>query len=242
MKNIHIDFRSVKMSTLNFPDFKRFFLINQYTGIKLKQKNVAIQFPIVRYPSELNIFQQFSPSETEHSNILYNILNPESKHGMGNKFLKHFLETVSDKIFFDNEKWFVTAEAERYDVYIRNVDFTKILILENKSNGANDQPNQLYRYWYYGIYKKQLLMRQCKGEILYVSPNFNKYPDTQTKQPPIELEKENIKMPSDVIKVIFYQNEIDKWLEKCMCAVSEGSAIYFYIKQYRDYWRFYYGV
>ena len=116
----------------------------------------------------------------------------------------------------------------------------KIIIIENKSNWADDQPNQLYRYWFYGIYLPQKNFAdesECYKRILYLSPSDFKYPSDQTLKRPDDFEvtlPETVPIPIDVI---FFNNEIVKWLSKCMDAVKEVPEIYYFIKQYLDYWR-----
>jgi hypothetical protein len=150
---------------------------------------------------------------------------------------------IKDISYDKNETWVVTAEVGRYDIRIRNLDFSKIIILENKSNKAGDQSNQLYRYWYYGIYKIQDKIKSNKyGKILYISPDYNKNPDNQTVLPPEDLYSNSIALPADAVKTVYFHDEIDKWLEECLNVAKENSDIYYYLKQYKEFWRFYYVV
>lgn len=55
--------------------------------------------------------------------------------------------------FSDNENWTVTAEKGRVDILLKRTHPHSVIIIENKSNYANDQENQLYRYWHQEIYK-----------------------------------------------------------------------------------------
>jgi hypothetical protein len=220
--------------------------INMYKGITLKKWHNNIGFPKINKPIGINIFYQFYPSETQHSMILCELLSPNGKHNMGNKFLGLFFKLIINDIPFDSkETWIVTAEVERYDIKIRNLDHTIIIILENKSNSAGDQPNQLYRYWYNGIYRIQNKIKTDKpkyGKILYVSPNYNKQPDEQTQLPPKEPLDKKLFIPNNTIRTIYFHDDINKWLEACLNEVECKSDIFYYLKQYKDFWRFYYVV
>ena len=244
-----IDFTFLKKEKIVFPDFKIITRYkNMYKGINLIKRNINICFPKINKPNGINIFSQLNPIETQHSRILAELLSPNGKHNMGDKFLELFFNNVIKDIpFNNNETWIVTAEKERYDIWIRNLDYSTIIILENKSNKAGDQPNQLYRYWYHGIHKIQNNIKSNKskyGRILYISPDYNKKPDEQTVLPPEELSKEKILIPDNAIRTIYFHDEIDEWLEKCLNEdeVKKAPEIYFYIKQYKDFWRYYYVV
>jgi len=243
-KKIMIDFTLIKKDKKVYPNFKLMpHYKNMYKGIILTKKLINIRFPKINKPVGINIFNQLQPYETQHSMILAELLSPNGKHNMGDKFLElFFTNVVKDILYSNSEKWIVTAEIERHDIKIRNIDNSIIIILENKSNFARDNDNQLYRYWYYGIYKIQNKIKSYKkvyNKILYISPSYNKEPDEQTRMPPEELSCEKIFIPDNTIKTIYFHDEIDEWLEKCLNAVEDAPDIFFYIKQYRDYWRFY---
>ena len=191
--------------------------------------------PASKRPAGINIFSQLSPSETEHSTILCELLNPRGKHNEGSKFLKLFFDYVIEDIPFDDDKkpWIVTAEKEWFDIWIRNSDDSTIIIIENKSNRAGDRPNQLYRYCL-RIKKKQKYLEKAQGKILYLTPDSNKLPDNQTMIPPTDKYPP---MPDGMIKIVFFHQNIDKWLEECIKSVKDKSDICYYLKQYRDFWR-----
>jgi hypothetical protein len=219
----------------------------RYTGIILKKRKVTIRFPKIKPAIGLNVFQQLFPQETQHSMLLGELLNPNGKHGCGDMFLQLFLEIVLDDptIYLgDKDIWNVTVEKERYDIRIRNQNNSKIIILENKSNDAGDQPNQLYRYWYGGIYRAQYRLKnvgkQTFAKILYLSPSVVKLPEEQSKSRPAGLPIAPLVVPSEIIKTVFFPYEIVDWLEACMKKVEkkmEQSDMYYYLKQYRDFWR-----
>jgi len=199
--------------------------------------------PLPKLDIGLNIFEQLDPKETEHSMILAEILNPNGKHKFGKQFLECFFDIVinnigSDNIPFENEIYEVTAEKGGNDILIINSDGSKIIIIENKSNWAEDQPNQLWRYWYERIYSKNKISN-TKYKILYLVPNSKKKPDNQTRTAPKHLNvDENIKeLPHDKLKIVYYKDEIDSWLDKCLSIAENKPEVYFYLKQYKDFWR-----
>jgi hypothetical protein len=241
-----INFSSIKKPIKTFSDFKLKPCYSKwYPGFIKQQDKLNIRFPVIHKPVGINIFAQTKPSETQHSKILCEILNPKGKHGLDNKLLEIFFRTVLPEIpFNDKETWIVTSEVERYDVMIRNMDNSIIIIIENKSNNAGDQPNQLYRYWYNGIYKKQskLKIENCYAKIIYISPSYNKNPDEQTLLSSKSYGDHVLSVPENIVKTIFFHDEIDKWLEECINGIEFKSDNYYYLKQYKDFWRFYYGV
>jgi hypothetical protein len=216
-----------------------------YHGI-LTQDNYYrnLYFPKIIIRNGLNVLKQLEPSEPQHSLILGSIINPSSEHGYGDVFLKEFFDIViNDKNFNcdGNEKWFVNIERERFDISIRNNNKTKIIIMENKSNGAVDQQNQLYRYWIDGIYKPQFRFSRYNiphwAKILYLSPSFKKGYSEQTITRPLNWDK-NLpqSIPKSIIKTVYFREELSNWLKKCLELVENTSDMYFYLKQYKDFW------
>jgi hypothetical protein len=208
-----------------------------------KISKYCIKFPQITINEDINVFKQLATNELQHSKIIGSILNPKEKHGHGDKFLQLFFEIVlndSDFIYDQNDKWIITVEKSRYDVRIRNQINSKIIIIENKSNEADDGDNQLYRYWYNGIYQLQNKFDSLKpyAKILYLSPGDWKKPDEQTSLRPENYPK-NLRdsIPEDIVKIVYYPNEIVSWLLSCMNVIDKSSDMYYYLKQYVDCWR-----
>jgi hypothetical protein len=238
---LHID-----ICKIEFPSFNSLLITNKnkYNGFILNNNNeYKFEFPKLVY-KDLNVFKQLQPSELQHSLILGTLLDPNEKHGFKDLFLKEYFNTViADENFkYDNsEKWIVTIEKGHFDISIRNGNSTKIIIIENKSNGAGDQPNQLYRYWLRGIYNTQTRLKKLgirtHAKIIYLSPSFEKQYSEQSITAPIELENFPNKVPKEIIKTVYFGEEIVNWLEKCMSLIDNTDDVFFYIKQYIDYWR-----
>jgi hypothetical protein len=145
----------------------------------------------------------------------------------------------------EREKWIITIEKKRFDVRIRNRNNSKIIIVENKSDDAADGPNQLYRYWYDGIFKPQSILPQSiqkYGKIIYLSPGNWKKPDTQTLTRPDNFEDTLPEIiPEGIMKIVFYSDEIAIWLSACMDCIDKYTEMYYCLKQYKDYWKDYHG-
>jgi hypothetical protein len=220
----------------------------RYSGIALKRREAfAFRFPNIKPETGLNIFRQLKPKELRHSRVLRDLLDPRGKHGCGDAFLRLFFQKALGDTEFpvaDGDRWTVSAEAKRFDVRIQNRNSSKIIIIENKSNWAVDQPNQLYRYWYKGIYQRQCRLQKAVKEvyakILYASPDYEKQPDTQTKTRPESWDSAlPPSVPEGVVKVVYFRREIADWLEACREHVSAqaDTDMSFYLKQYIDFWR-----
>lgn len=93
-----------------------------------------------------------------HSRLLATLLNPKASHGLGNEFLKLFLIALGlpeDYITYCKEQIVERTIGEvtettggRIDIILE--DRGHAVIIENKIY-AGDQPNQLLRYYNYGV-------------------------------------------------------------------------------------------
>jgi len=192
---------------------------------------------------DFNMLRLFNISETMHSYLLANILNPYSEHGQGNYFLLSFL----NKIGIENPEygqWIVTAEKGRIDVLLKRIDPHSIVVIENKSNFAVDQNNQLYRYWYQEIYYPNRHRpieytgnHPEKYQIIYLTPADWKQPTSNTserpKQWPLNLPE---RMPIEPM-IYRFDKEIIEWLNFSLKGIANGNhRLREYIKQYIEYW------
>ena len=93
-----------------------------------------------------------------HSRLLATLLNPKANHGLENEFLKSFLIALGlpeDYITYCKEQIVerpigevIEATGGRIDIILE--DRGHAVIIENKIY-ASDQPNQLLRYYNYGV-------------------------------------------------------------------------------------------
>ena len=180
--------------------------------------------------------------ETMHSKLLKFFLDTRASHGQGKIFLIEFLQLLG--ITQPGEGiWHVTAEQGKIDILLHRSEPESVIIIENKSNWANDQPNQLYRYWYNVIYSKT---KNCNKEfysqnrdrfqIIYLAPNEGKKLDKQSISKP----KDNIiyyelpdKIPMDICTHTF-NDFVQNWLIKCKDKLPPTNyRIREYITQYQ---------
>lgn len=97
-----------------------------------------------KYVNVFSLWNEFSRiSEPIHSRILHFFLSDNPMHGQGKLFLSAFLEYIGFEKDKGNEEWIITAEEGRVDVLLRRLNPLGAVIIENKSNWAGDQPNQL---------------------------------------------------------------------------------------------------
>lgn len=108
-----------------------------------------------------NVFSALNMCSDEmrlHSRLLATLLNPKASHGLGNEFLKLFLIALGlpeDYITYCKEQIVERTIGEvtettggRIDIILE--DRGHAVIIENKIY-ASDQPNQLFRYYNYGV-------------------------------------------------------------------------------------------
>jgi len=151
-----------------------------------------------------NIFRTIDLTTDEvrlHSKFLAELLNPKGSHGQGDIFLSLFLREF-DITNYKSEKAKVFVEKHignktettggRIDILIEDEN-KKTIIIENKIN-AEDQENQLIRYYNYSRFN-----------VFYLTL----FGDEPTKESCGEL------IVDTDFKIISYKTDIVNWLEKC---------------------------
>ncbi|MCB0567014.1 MAG: PD-(D/E)XK nuclease family protein [Phaeodactylibacter sp.] len=197
-----------------------------------------------------NVFHLFKEKfgfyiqETMHSRLLKFLLDAKETHGQGGLFLLKFLEILGIQSP-ETGTWQVTAEVGRIDVLIERKEPQSIIVIENKSNWAPDQSNQLYRYWHQAIFQKTKQADKRfyennthKYQILYLTPYGNKKIEHQSISKPKE-DPESIYqgLPEIVpmeIKSVTFDKHIQDWLNACLEELPENNhRIREYILQYQ---------
>lgn len=240
------------MSENIFKNLKSFTFFKFCSGLFISKYStfLAFKFPNKKYSTieinkKVNVFELLKPIEIQHSLIIKTILDPKGDHGCGHKFLELFFEEFElTKEIEVSDNWEVTAEKERYDIRIRNIDDTKIIIIENKSNWAKDQENQIYRYWYDGIYSKQKEIgeKELFSRIFYLIPDYRQ-PTLQSISRPKNDDRYkdgDNEVPKELIKIVYFYEHIVNWLEECIIHIKEkdnNNEFYYFLTQYRDFWR-----
>lgn len=181
--------------------------------------------------------------ETNQSRILKFLLEPNEMHGQGNLFLKLFLRKlnigVSDD--FDKEHWKVDREDGQVDLLLTRESPLAVVVIENKSNGAVDRPNQLYRYWHYAIYSRTketdhdfYEREKERFRIVYLAPNDGKMPSAQTKERPPYFPKTLPTILPMKVDIRTFDNFIYQWLEDCKQALPPiNHALREFLRQYQ---------
>jgi len=190
----------------------------------------------------------FSRGETLDSILIAKFLDPKSEHGQGSLFLKSFLQLLEIEVM-DDDNWIVTAEKGRIDVLIKTQDHSKVIIIENKSNYAIDQQNQLYRYWYQEIYLPnfkrfgdktvELTANNKNYRILYLTPANWKLPSENTRLKPktdgyADFLPDEIPIEPDIW---LFNMHIVNWLRNSIGQMNrDNHRLREYTKQYIELW------
>jgi len=196
---------------------------------------------------DLNVFRMFGVGETMHSFILAHLLNPNSDHGQKYLFLNIFLDLLGIKRLSDNENWIVTAEKGRIDILLKRNHPHSVIVIENKSNYAGDRENQLYRYWYWEIYKaignihlsEDYILNPPKEyyQLIYLTPTNMKVPSSNSLSRPSNWD---IKLPKVVpikTKELIFSDFIVTWLNIALERIPiQNYRLKEYIKQYVEFW------
>ena len=189
--------------------------------------------------------------ETKHSQILGFFLNPRENHGQGGLFLKLFLEKLGfETSNFNPEDWIVEVEQrsngrDQIDILIQSRRLEVSIVIENKSNGAEDQPHQLYRYWESAIYHfhnkdEEKALNPKHSRIVYL-PQWG-LPSEQTRTriegyKELYPEKLTFEEQGGIISCWTYYTHIVEWLNKCIEAMGgENHIIKQLVRNYIEYW------
>lgn len=201
-----------------------------------------------------NIFKLFqdklgiSIQETMHSKLIQFLLDENESHGQGNKFLIALLNQLNISNPTEG-KWYVTAESGRIDVLLKRNNPHSVIIIENKSNWAVDQPNQLYRYWFHKIYKitketgsEFYIQNKDIFQIVYLSPNENKNFNVQSITKPNSnrglCDKKTFNLLPQKVPINInhwsFNNEFQTWLDECIKSLPPSNyRVKEYLEQYK---------
>lgn len=178
--------------------------------------------------------------ETMHSHLLAFLLDSHSSHGQGNKFLIEFLKLLHIQ-HPEQGRWNISREKGKIDILVHREEPESVIIIENKSNGARDQPHQLYRYWYHVIYSKTKSAQpdfyqshSDQYQILYLIPKSWKYPEEQSITRSSDLQEPLPERLPMKIQILTYDYFIQEWLDRCLQVLPpENRRIREYILQYQ---------
>ncbi|WP_313578187.1 PD-(D/E)XK nuclease family protein [Chishuiella sp.] len=198
---------------------------------------------------EFNVFDfmhsVFGITETKHSKIVAYFLNPSANHGLGTFFLNSFLNKIG--IDYDENikyNWEITSEDKNSDIVIKATSPKRIcVVIENKSNEAKDQANQLYRYWYdhiYTFHDKDLDKAENKqiSRLVYLSGFSEKtYTELSLQKPDnISLDYQKLDETKGFITNWSFVTELRDWLTECADILEENSWFKFFLLNYIQFW------
>jgi len=155
---------------------------NNYVGLlsmynKLHEKNEKKKKSGIHDYSLMNALLKKTDEVNLHSNFIYSMINPDSSHYYGNKFLKLFLESINEDDFIDIENAKVYKEKGKIDLLVE--DGNHVLIIENKLR-AVDQEHQFSRYiqYVYDKYMDKNTTINDKIHVIYLS-EYKKIPSPE---------------------------------------------------------------
>lgn len=183
-------------------------LFRQILSYKIKYDEIA------KLSGEhFNIFSLLKLDGNEvrlHSAFIGELLNPKGSHGMGELFLKHFIQLLkipdfniqNSKVFIEKNVGIISNDKNdggRIDIVIEDTNGHGIII-ENKIF-ASDQDNQLFRYYNYGR------SSYPKGFHLYYLSLFGNEPRKNSTCGKLLI--------NDDFQTISYKEQILTWLHEC---------------------------
>lgn len=169
--------------------------------------------------------------ENFHSDILATIIDPKTPELGEKKFLEIFIKDFLKLDNFNCSKLSsckVLREEKNIDILIKNDE--QAIIIENKINGAADQPDQLVRYMK-DVNKEFNISIQA---VIYLTLNKDKNPP-KTESYGDDYENEKAELET-ILKHKTVEDLKDKFLGKCLEKCSDISRTddiaRVYIKQY----------
>lgn len=185
-------------------------------------------------------------AETTHSRLLGDLLNPQGSHGQERLLLHAFLQSIDipDPSAGD---WMLSIEEGKVDLCLFRRSPASVIIIENKSNLAIDQPNQLYRYWYENIHIPYPTLDYSSDEvkqafqIIYLPPTAEKQPAFHSLQRPAYLA--SLGLPANLanvgvtVKTCSFRDHIANWLGNCEKIVPpENHRLRAHLQFYKELW------
>lgn len=196
-----------------------------------------------------NVFENLHftrPEEHLHTPILRMLLDKNANHGVGNYFLKAFIDVVVRKLNPNFQYDVSTSHVEYKDIYLGKKEISEegnstggkidillydekghAIIIENKfdryGNPAQEQPRQLERYYNYG--------KEHYGDnfiLIYLTPSGQSASEYSTGPNKIAYHTLSYD-PSDE------KPNIISWLNKCLEISKDYPRIHEVIKQYITY-------
>lgn len=202
-----------------------------------------------------NPLRQIRITETIHSRLLGDLLDPQGSHSQGALFLNIFLKLL-DPLFSlaDNAEhhWRVTVETGRVDILIwRDQPEESVILIENKSNNAGDQQNQIYRYWHQEMYLREPKSwsshesniherRMARYHLVYLPTNHEKAPASHSTERPKHWTDEANPFPKVPLEcqIVSLPELTRRWVEEAIPVIPEtNTRLRNFLIQYHELWR-----
>ncbi len=225
-----------KLRFNNNHDLGKIFI--DYYELKKEEKKLSKSTSL-----NFNVLDFFSISETLHSKILGFFLHRNETHGQEDLFLKKFLEKLGF-LYNEGSEWHVALESHGIDILIWRNNPHSVVIIENKSNNAIDQNNQLYRYWFNTVYSKMQndnvqTQNYSNYKIIYLVSSEGKVPSLHSLKKPDNWSDDFPKsIPEEMYPEIwFFRKQIKEILSDALNEIDDNNhRLREYIKQYIEYW------
>ena len=208
-----------------------------------------------KYEMGYNIFDIISKNfhhENFHSQIIFSILNPNSKHKDGGKYLSKFIDYLNKVLSFNKMNLLSPNEYKNCNVTIehpiegnnsiRRIDIllvsksNKAIIIENKINNAKDMYNQIPSYYNWCVSQGYTV----EG-IIYLTLDGYKSIDESTWTGN-EKEKREIKQKLINIKAFdITKDNLDLyhgWLQDCIELSGQNFSVKVILEQYSQLLRY----
>ncbi len=176
--------------------------MNELKILLSKVEIIGLKYEKLKNENSFNIFsilRNIGDEVNLHSRFLFELLNPKGTHRKGNQFLESFLNKLEIFDFNLEDSLYLTREKWKIDLLIRNTN--QAIIIENKV-WANDQPEQLYRY-----YKKVKELGYTDIKIIYLTLDGSGPDEHSIKKLPKEFIENSLSN-------ISYDFHINTWIEE----------------------------
>lgn len=178
------------------------------------------------------------------------MLKPDGDHGLGDTFLKLFLDNVVRSIDDLQDFKFNTTNAKvtpefpigpiskdgteggRIDILLRDNN-EQLIIIENKID-AGDQPQQLLRYYNYATMAKKRNYDNKEFCLLYLTKDGIRPSNISLGVAEEKVEKPNDKKTKIKFECISYRKDIIFWLDECIKIAALYPALRETIHQYKQ--------
>ena len=214
-------------------------VLTDWLSAKAEEKDRNAQMGLYFNPLAL-----VSLKETIHSRILGELLDPRGSHGQGTLFLSCLLKHIGIPEPEIGE-WSLTVETGRVDMMLERARPRSVILIENKSNGAVDQPNQLYRYWHQQIFRRFPWIdygdkAKCRYfRVLYLSSDGRQQPEPQSLERPADssgysLDHPQMPLPPEAVSIAELMRVIGKAVQEKV--PSTNSRLLTFIAMYSELW------